>query len=67
MSVWALATWSGLYEPVGQIGRHGHSFAQLSAAGSLASTPSGVAGTGQSSRLDGPARVGHRLDVLVSP
>src|SRR2546429_6756666 len=39
MSVWALATWSGLYEPVGRIGRHGHSFAQLSAAGSLASTP----------------------------
>jgi len=26
-----------------------------------------VAGTGQSSHLDGPARVGHRLDVLVSP
>jgi transketolase len=49
------------------IGCHGHSFAQRSAAGSPASTPSGVAGTGQSSHLDGPARVGHRLDVLVSP
>jgi len=26
-----------------------------------------VAGTGQRSRLDGPAPVRHRLDVLVSP
>jgi hypothetical protein len=26
-----------------------------------------VAGIGQRSRLDGPAPVGHRLDVLVSP
>jgi hypothetical protein len=49
------------------IGCHGHSFAQLSARGSPASTPSEVARIGQSSHLDGPARVGHRLDVLVSP
>jgi hypothetical protein len=39
----------------------------LSAAGSPASTPIGVAGIGQRSRLDGPARVGQRLDVFVSP
>jgi hypothetical protein len=27
----------------------------------------GVVGIGQRSHLDGPAPVGHRLDVLVSP
>jgi hypothetical protein len=50
------------------IGCHGHSSAQLSAAGSPTSTPSEVAGLGRRSRrLDGPARVGYRLDVLVTP
>ena len=49
------------------IGCHGHSSAQLSAASSPASPPSGAAGSGQRSHLDGPAQAGQRLDVLVSP
>jgi hypothetical protein len=39
--------------------------AQLSAASSPASAPSGVAGIDPRSRLDGLARVSQRMDVLV--